>query len=296
MEKIRRTFGFIFNHQLGSRHPVKSFVRFAIWQLQSRFFPLKLIRKRFVGNVFFYARKGLTGVTGNIYTGLHEFNDMGFLLHLLDAQDTFFDIGANAGSYTLLAAGVRCCRCVALEPVASSFDVLSRNIGLNNLQQQVRLVNAAAGEFPGEILFTVDEDTTNHAVAAGELAESSMSVPVITIDSLLPEAIPSLIKMDVEGYETLVVRGMQETLKQEKLKAIIIELNGSGGRYGFDEQAIHQHLLSEGFTPVSYDPFTRKLTRQHAFGSFNTIYCRDIDDVQQTLIRAKAVSIMGEMI
>jgi len=43
------------------------------------------------------ARPGETGVTGNIYTGLHEFSSMGYLLHVLREGDLFVDVGANVG-------------------------------------------------------------------------------------------------------------------------------------------------------------------------------------------------------
>ena len=43
------------------------------------------------------------GVTGNVYCGLHDFAEMSFMLHLLRAGDLFADIGANVGSYTVLA-------------------------------------------------------------------------------------------------------------------------------------------------------------------------------------------------
>lgn len=47
-------------------------------------------------------RNGMTGATGNIYCGLHEFTDMSFVLHLLRPDDLFVDVGANIGSYTVL--------------------------------------------------------------------------------------------------------------------------------------------------------------------------------------------------
>lgn len=89
MEKFKRTFGFMFSHPLAKKHLFKVLFRFLYWQIQSSFKPSKLIVKPFLGNTKFYARKGLAGVTGNIYTGLHEFNDMAFLLHFLTPQDIF---------------------------------------------------------------------------------------------------------------------------------------------------------------------------------------------------------------
>ena len=46
------------------------------------------------------ARNGMTGATGNIYCGLHEFVDMAFLLHLLRPSDLFVDVGAGFLQFT----------------------------------------------------------------------------------------------------------------------------------------------------------------------------------------------------
>jgi len=296
MNAIKRTVGFILTHPLGKKHPAKALWRFALWQAQSRLSKSKFIVKPFVGDVKFYAAKGLSGITGNIYTGLHEFNDMAFLLHFLRPDDTFFDIGANVGSYTLLASGITKAHSVTLEPVKATFDILSSNIGLNDLQAKVKLINAGAGAIAGEIRFSADEDTGNHVIAKDETGKNTVTVPVITVDSLLSTHEPSLIKIDVEGFENEVLNGMRSTLDSSLLKAIIIELNGSGGRYGFSDEAIHHLLLSKGFKAVAYNPFKRILTNLNTFGKYNTIYCRDIEMISHRLQNAIGINIMGETI
>jgi FkbM family methyltransferase len=297
MEKIKRTFGFILAHPLGGRHPVKSIFRFLLWQVQSSFSPSKFFVKQFIGPVKFYARKGLTGVTGNIYAGLHEFNDMAFLLHFLNSEDVFFDVGANVGSYTLLASGVCKSKSTAIEPVTSTFEILNQNIKLNKLHDRVSTINAAAGAVEGTITFTSDQDTTNHVTAENEANDpGTINVPVIAIDSLLTGNSPSLIKIDVEGYETEVLKGMVNTLNLSTLKAIIIELNGSGDRYGYNEEEIHQLLLAKKFKPYTYDPFKRTLTEIASFGNNNTIYCRDEDFINNRLKQGAGIHIMGEVI
>lgn len=297
MQAIKRTIGFILNHPLGKKHPLKALLRFAYWQAQSRLSRSRFIIKPFIGDVKFYAAKGLTGITGNIYTGLHEFTDMAFLLHFLRPDDTFFDIGANVGSYTLLASGQVGVNSITLEPVQSTFEVLSKNIDLNNLHQRVRLINAGAGAQEGEIRFSTDEDTGNHVIANNETGKSNtVVVPVITVDSLIVDTVPALIKIDVEGFETEVLKGMVATLNSSALKAIIIELNGCGERYGFNEMDIHQLLLSHNFKPFNYDPFKRTLTELSTFGNYNTIYCRDIDFINNRLKQAAPIKIMGETI
>lgn len=259
--------------------------------------PAKLVVKPFIGGVNFYARKGLTGITGNIYTGLHEFNDMAFLLHFLTPDDIFFDIGANVGSYTLLASGVCKAKTIAIEASAGTAAITAKNISLNQLQNKAILINAAAGAEAGVLTFSKNEDTTNHIISADESQNADVeTVNMISIDSLIEDGAPALIKIDVEGFETEVLKGMNQTLKQPTLKAIIIELNGSGMRYGFNEEDIHQTLLSHGFEPYQYDPFTRELNLMPSFGNYNTIYCRDITFIAGRLKTANSFKIMGEAI
>jgi len=265
--------------------------------LQSSLNPSAFFVKSFVSPVKFYARKGLAGVTGNIYSGLHEFNDMAFLLHFLRSTDTFFDIGSNVGAYTLLASGVCGAKSVAIEPVGSTFDILVKNIALNQLEGSVAAINAAAGAEEGTIPFTSAYDTTNHAIAKNEIAEAgTIDVKLVTIDSLAMENSPQLAKIDVEGFETEVLKGMNITLDSAELKAIIIELNGSGERYGYSEGDIHLLLLGKGFRPCNYDPFKRELSEIATYGNFNTIYCRDANFINDRLKSAPYTKIMGEAI
>ncbi len=58
---------------------------------------------------------------------------------------------------------------------------------------------------------------------------------------------------------------------------MIVELNGSGRRYGFDDAKTHRHLLELGFSAQSYAPFTRELRGQTTAGGPNRIYVRDPD-------------------
>jgi FkbM family methyltransferase len=297
MEKIKRTIGYIFTHPIGKKHLFKSFYRFILWQIQSSISPAKFFVKDYIQGVRFYARKGLTGITGNIYSGLHEFNDMAFLLHLLRQNDTFFDVGANVGSYTLLASGVCKARSITIEPVPSTFHILSKNMELNGLHEKVLLINSGAGSKEGKLTFSSDNDTTNHVISENETDQSeTIEVTIITIDSLFINSPPVLIKMDVEGFETEVLKGMKQTLLSQSLKAIIIELNGSGVRYGFDESQIHELLTANKFNPYNYDPFKRILTPVEEFGNINTIYCRDVNFINDRLKNEPGIKIMGEII
>jgi hypothetical protein len=73
-------------------------------------------------------KRGMHGATGAIYTGLQEFEDMAFLLHFLKPEDTFIDIGANIGSYSILAGGVSKANVICVEPIPQTFKSLLLNI------------------------------------------------------------------------------------------------------------------------------------------------------------------------
>jgi FkbM family methyltransferase len=234
--------------------------------------------------------------TGNIYTGLHEFSDMGFLLHFLRKDDRFADVGANVGTYTVLAAGVIGANCIAVEPLPQTFGALQRNISINHIESIVEALNIGLGAEKGKLFFTKDFDTENHIVLnnagrKGELIE----IPIDCLDNIIAsDKIPALIKIDVEGFEQDVINGALTILERNELKAIIIELNGSGARYGYSEEAIHRQLLSYGFCPFIYEPFEKKLTAINGFGAHNTIYIRDFDFVHARVTKAPRMKIFSE--
>lgn len=291
MNVFKRTFGFIHEHPLAKNHLIKAYYNFFSWQIKSRL-QRNLRPIKFIGETYFYAKKGLTGVTGNIYVGLHEFNDMGFLLHFLRKEDTFLDIGANVGSYTLLASGYVGANSIAFEPVPVTFNILSKNITLNQLSSKVVLLNIALGNKKGQLKFSSNLDAVNHVIAENEIEHETISVEVSTLNEFEGYK-PSLLKIDVEGFETDVIKGGHDLLKSNQTKAIIIELNGSGGRYGYDEQKIHYYLLEIGYQPYQYNPFNRVLTPLSDFGSHNTIYIRDIDFVTTRCANASKFKILG---
>jgi FkbM family methyltransferase len=239
--------------------------------------------------------RGDTGLTGNVYVGLHEFEDMAFVLHFLRDDDLFVDVGANAGAYSILASSVNGCRVIAFEPVPSAYCKLLTNVRLNDRSERIQCVNVAVTDSPGEIEFSSASDTTNHAIAADEVRHDAIRVKATTLDLALQGQQPTLVKVDVEGYEALVVQGGESTLQNDTLLAVIMELNGSGKRYGFDDAQVTRVMNGYGFTACEYEPFSRRLTavasRENADG--NVVFVRDIELVRQRLQAAASVTLVG---
>src|SRR5581483_7903411 len=134
----------IARHPLNRHRPFAAIGRFVAWQLGTRLLGAP-VAMPFIGSTRLLVRRGMVGATGNVYYGLQEFEDMAFVVHALRQGDVFVDVGANVGSYTVLAAGVSGARCIALEPVPSTFDSLLDNVRLNDLTARVECHNVAAG-------------------------------------------------------------------------------------------------------------------------------------------------------
>jgi len=280
----------IITHPLNKEFKTKSILIFIKWQLNNLLNKFPIIYS-FTDRSEIIIAKGMTGATGNLYCGLHEFHDMAFLLHFLRKDDLFVDIGANVGSYTVLSSAHVGAKTLAFEPVKKTFSLLEKNIDLNAIRGRVEVRNIALGSSKGRIRFTTSLDTMNHVAMENDL--ESEEVEVDRLDQVLIDRNPVLMKIDVEGFETEVLAGSPLALKNESLKAIIIELNGSGTRYGYDELKIHETLVTCGFSPYSYDPFKRTISEVKKIGSHNTIYIRDIFAVELRLKSAEVVSIRG---
>jgi hypothetical protein len=154
----------------------------------------------------------------------------------------------------------------------------------------VKALNIGLSSTIGSLKFTKSMDSVNHV--ATDTDTDIIDVNIDTLDNiLLLEKAPSIIKIDVEGFETEVLLGATNTLNDNNLKAIIIELNGSGQRYGYDEINIHKMLLEYGFTMYSYNPFKREFTIANEIGNLNTIYLRDIDFVKKRVSSQRRISI-----
>jgi FkbM family methyltransferase len=226
------------------------------WQYRSRQ-TSDPIAVPFVNDAVLMARHGMHGATQNIYCGLADFDDMGFLLHLLRPGDLFVDVGANVGTYTVLASAAIGADTIAFEPNPETFPDLQRNIEANRIASRVQAVPAGAGAKPAVLKFRASGTQTR--VATGDTGEDALfESPIVTLDEVLKDRTPTLIKIDVEGFESDVLTGAQQVLQQPELLALILEVNDHAQQFG-DPNHAHNILISRGFVPANYAPRERRL-------------------------------------
>lgn len=248
IEELKRFHGFVRQHPIGSLDSRGAWTRWLRWQLGSRLLGAPIVMP-WLDESCLIVERGMTGATGNLYCGLHEFADMALVLHYFGGgPGMFVDVGANIGSYTVLAAKVCGAPSIAIEPVPSTFERLVRNLSANGISGIVEAYRGAAGAVAGDIRFSCDQDTTNQVVDSSYLGKT-INVPVKTLDELLGNRPTNFWKIDVEGFERQVLDGALQSLRSESLEIVLLE---------GDDKSIQNTMTAVGFRLKRYDPFVRE--------------------------------------
>lgn len=278
---------FIFNHPLTKKNRLKAIINFISWQIAVRLLGKKVVVP-WVGDSRFILGLGETGLSGNLYTGLMEYEDMFFLLHALLPEETFVDVGANIGAYTILASKVVKANSISFEPLPETVERLMDQVQINRLNDKVVIKNKGVGDTFGELFFTNKNDTINK-VSLDRVSENTTKVEVTTLDIELDKNKKYFFKIDVEGFEFNVIEGGRNILASLNTSALIVELNGSGIEFGYSDDEIHQKIINLNFIPVAYNPISRLLTKIDGYNKNggNTIYVKNIDLISE---RCKAAS------
>jgi len=292
---IGSTISFIWRHPLNRGRRLGALWRFARWQFVSSLFRQPVLLPMGGGGVLIVRRSDV-GATGNYYCGLHDADGMLFVAHLLREGELFADVGANIGSYSVLAATSRGARVISCEPVGSTYQRLRQNVGVNLLCELVDARRIAVGDSHGTVSMTSGFGAMNHVVT-GPGEAGSEQVELTTIDDILPPGKPRAMKIDVEGFELNVLRGGKRVFSESNLLGIVVELSGLGARYGVQDRQIDRLLREYGFTPCEYDPFSRSLLKLESFHAHgNTIYVREGSELTERLKSSKPVDVFGRLV
>lgn len=166
----------------------------------------------------------------------------------VDEGDWVIDIGANIGHYTnklseLVGAKGRV---IAFEPVPTTFTHLSENT-LYCKYRNITLINAAVSEKTASVSMTIPNFSSGlknyyQASISPEVKETDTSVLALSIDSLQISNKISLIKIDAEGHEPAVFRGVQKLLKRDKPILIVETVTNE----------IREQLIQLGYNEEKY--------------------------------------------
>jgi FkbM family methyltransferase len=200
-----------------------------------RNFNIKKFSKKF-GDVIFSVDIENFGIDKlyiqQIYFDCYQLDIIHIMKKHLKPGNTFVDAGANLGYFTAIGANLvtKMGEVHAFEPAIESFKTLKRNKE-QNPDYKIILNNCAVGDVDEETIMTVTSGETSGAssiveeVIGGQLSKKKIKVRVVRLDKYIKKnkiKKISLIKIDVEGYEFPVLKGLENYFRETDNYPIII--------------------------------------------------------------------------
>lgn len=166
------------------------------------------------------------------------------------AQMVVYDLGANIGYFSLLAArATEQGRVYAFEALPANIERLQKHVALNPGLAPVEVIPKAVAAKNGTMNFLVHKSGAmgrlENAAGRQESYQQQIKVKTIALDDCVytqSQAAPDLIKMDIEGGEGQALQGMRRLLK-EKRPILLIELHGPEAA-----QAVWEQLSGVGYS------------------------------------------------
>jgi FkbM family methyltransferase len=193
--------------------------------------------------------------------GSFEFDTFLHTLEILKNKiktETLVDIGANIGSICIPAVKRGIFKnCIAIEPEPYNFDLLTKNIFINNLSNKIQTFNVALGQFDNEkIKFELSENNYgDHRIKSNtteknyfnEDKRKIIDIEIKKLDTVIEDSDPkeTLLWIDVQGYEGFVLEGGMNILS--KKPPLVIEF----WPYGLDKFNSY-NLLKKNLIKLNY--------------------------------------------
>lgn len=205
-----------------------------------------------------------------IYNGFEE-TELLFLRRYLKTSDIFIDIGANIGLFSLHAAQVIGNRgkVLAFEPAPVTYSRLLLNVDLNGFGSIITCNNLGLSDKKGHLKMNISSsgyDAWNtFAPITRAFFNDQIDVPVETLDNYLTEQKMgakdiSLIKVDVEGWETFVFKGASKLLKDKDAPVLLVEFTDEYAfAAGTNCYELYDLIKSYGYNWYMYDDIKNQL-------------------------------------
>ena len=202
--------------------PVKQVLRSArLWRRRVQFRRYN-ITKTIRGEAFPFC---IGDETGEIWYGPENdpvYEELGFIRdHMLSPDDLVFDVGSHHGLHTICMAR-HSAHVVAIEPNPHNVAILKTNTELNALQN-VEVRQVAVGDSIGKIALL--RDSNQGGVLSPKTGDlPTIDVEILPLDQVAQESgFPTLLKIDVEGFEDRVLKGASQIL--QRCPKIVIEVH-----------------------------------------------------------------------
>jgi FkbM family methyltransferase len=153
--------------------------------------------------------------------GIYEPLETALFKRTLKPSDVFLDIGAHIGYYSLMAAKIiKTGEIHAFEPYVDSHELLMENLALNKCKNVETYLMAASNKSEMSKLFIDEKNKGNNSLYSQKGCDV-ITTETIKIDDMFTGKKVDFVKIDTQGHEIEVLIGMQDVIKNNKLKMII---------------------------------------------------------------------------
>ena len=215
----------------------------------------KLLPKKVkIGKYFLFLNPNDPVVSGAIFFNVYEKNESHFIKSICFEGMNILDIGANIGYYTALFSQLAGDKgsVIAIEPDLESYKYLSKSINSFNYKNVLSFRLAASDIKQKLPLFISKENRGDNRLYSTNQKRKTIMVDCLTVDELLEEnkiENLDLIKIDVQGYEPRVLKGMINIVKSSKELILLSEFWPKG-------------ILEAGENPKEFLAMLRKMQFQ----------------------------------
>jgi FkbM family methyltransferase len=214
-----------------------------------------------------------------------------FYKQFINPSDTVFDVGANVGNrvVSFLECGANV---IAVEPQPFCVDILRKKFG-----NKIIIKNLGLGETSGELEMHISNDTTVSSFSEDYINSTkerfkyskwidTIKVPITTLDDLIAQhGVPKFCKIDVEGFELQVLKGLHQAIPflsieycvpemQQQLKACVDHLHGlmPNGQFNY---SVGESMQWAQTSWMDFNEFDKHINTAGFIGtSFGDIYFR----------------------
>ena len=211
-----------------------------------------------------------------------------FLIRALKEGDTFYDVGAHIGYFSIFCSFLvgKTGKVIAVEPEDSNFSYLEHHIELNKNRNTIPIqgvisdvdgqldLNINQANDGGHTLLDISKLTGN---LQSEESTNTVKTHSYTLDTLINlNALPSpnVIKIDTEGAELLVINGGKKTIRPEKVPFVVCECNTTGS----NTMLLRKAMIARGYQTFTFegkDRFPKLIPHNLKIGSkwvFNILF------------------------
>jgi FkbM family methyltransferase len=203
-----------------------------------------------------------------MFLGIYEPTETGWLRQCLNRGDTFIDVGASFGHYTTLGVVLvgPTGRVFAFEPSPVANRVLEESIVASKIENVV-LTKSAVGKANGSVSLFMPTTRSLHSpsILRSDPRFREIQVPVVALDYFEPlNHIPQVrvMKVDVEGYEPDVLAGAENLIKEKRIKNIFCEFNS----WWLERNSTTPKQLRERFLDLGYEIYRQTELQENLVG------------------------------